>query len=157
MELHARIVSTLTGRSQLRLRTRGYPYEMTSSRELTTPRDRVTWAIEQMKSNGMSLEDLAGAVGCTHATLSQWQSGQTNIENAKVGLVDSFCKITGISVQWLLHGGAVRVDSYTSSDRVAHLTQKLVVMEAENPSAFTVAAKMIDAAATDEATGDRPS
>ena len=131
---------------QVRLQAPRYAGEMTSTRELTTPRDRVAWAIEQMKMNGVGLEELAHQVGCTHATLSQWQTGQTNIENAKVGLVDAFCRATGVAMHWLLHGGAVRVDAYNSSERVAQLTQKLVTMESSDPSAFTVAAKMIEAA-----------
>lgn len=147
MDIHARIVSTLTDGQQVRLHHGRYAREMTSLRELTTPNERVAWAIEKMKASGVGLEELALKVGCTHATLSQWQTGQTNIENAKVGLVDAFCKATGVSLEWLLHGGPVRIESYISSERVAELTQKLVAMESIDPNAFGMAAKMIDAVA----------
>lgn len=120
---------------------------MKATRELTTPHARVAWAIDQVKLNGVTLEQLAVKIGCTHATLSQWQTGATQIENAKSGLLDAFAKETGVSLQWILHGGPVRVDRYSTSDRVADLAQKLKALEERDPEALDVVGKMINAAA----------
>lgn len=120
---------------------------MSDTRELSTPTDRVAWAIDQVKLNGTGLESLAESIGCTHSTLSQWQTGHTRIENAKAGLLEAFCKATGVSMHWLLHGGTVCVNGYTSSERVAALVQKLAAMETSDMVAFNMASKMIDAVA----------
>lgn len=139
------IVSALTAHSQLGLQTRGYPYEMKPPRDLLTSTERVAWTIQQMKNKGMSLEQLAAEVGCTHATLSQWQSGATKIENAKAYLLDEFCRVCEVSTRWILHGHSAQAEIY-DSERVASLSHKLAVMEATNPYAFNVAEKMVEAA-----------
>lgn len=78
-------------------------------RELGTEAARVRWAIEQ---SGRTLVQLAVDVGCTHATLSQWQTGSTSLTSAKVGLVLAFCRATSVNMQWLLTGDGPAVSSY---------------------------------------------
>ncbi len=48
-------------------------------------------------------------MGVSHATLSQWVHGETTLNNAKVGLVLSFCELTGVRVEWLLTGHGERI------------------------------------------------
>jgi transcriptional regulator with XRE-family HTH domain len=124
---------------------------MKGERDLTTPTERIAWAIEQVKATGVSLEQLAERVGCSHAALSQWQTGATNIENVKAGLLDRFCEETGVSPHWILHGGPNRVDTTTYSERVSTLAAKLRALEVRSPSSLYVVGKMIDAAADDDA------
>lgn len=69
--------------------------------ELLTTAERVRLAIAQ---SGSKLVPLAEAIGCTHATLSQWQTGETDLHRVKVGLLVSFCQKTGVSLDWLLFG-----------------------------------------------------
>lgn len=146
-------VSQLTKRPQGHLQSAQYPPRMGSGkRDLTTPSDRIGWAIDQMKSRGIGLVELAARMECTHATLSQWQNGQTNIDNAKVGLLIRFAQETGVSMKWILTGEGARIDNYGSSERVAKLTQKLSAMERDDPDTLGVVAKMIDAAADPPAT-----
>lgn len=146
MQFHLASVSVLTQRAQVSLRSGQYACKMPSERELTTPTERVAWAISQVKLNGVTLEQLAEAIGCSHATLSQWQTGETRIENVKAHLLDAFARETGVALQWILRGGDVRVDSYSTSDRVAGLTRKLMAMEKKDPTALEIVGKMIDAA-----------
>ena len=49
-----------------------------------TPAERVAYAIE---NSGKTMEHLAAEMGCTHATLSQWKTGATNVLNAKAQLL----------------------------------------------------------------------
>lgn len=147
MQLHPTIVSRLTDHLQVGLRLGQYATEMASTRELLTPADRVDWAIKQLKLNGVTLEELGERVGCSHSALSQWRKGETQIENVKAHLLEAFARETGVSVGWILHGGPVRVDAYTSSDRVAELTRKLTAMEEFDPAKLDLVGRMIDAAA----------
>jgi transcriptional regulator with XRE-family HTH domain len=120
---------------------------MRTARDLTSPTERIAWAIEQMKAAGISLEELARLIGCSHAALSQWQMGRTNIENVKAGLLDKFCEVTGTSLQWILHGGDVRVLAYPSSELIAGLVGKLQALHERDPIALMLVGRMIDAAA----------
>lgn len=77
--------------------------------EPLTPAQRVAWAIDR---SGETLEQLAEHVGCTHATLSQWRSGSTTLENAKASLLMAFAERTGVGMRWLLTGQGPAVESY---------------------------------------------
>ena len=114
--------------------------------ELLTPSGRIASAIRQLKAKGVVLESLAEKIGCSHATLSQWQTGSTNIDNVKAGLLSTFCEITGTSMRWILTGQGSRQDAYTSSEVLADVTSKLRAMEKQSPEGFAVVARMIDAA-----------
>ena len=120
---------------------------MEQGRDLTTANARIRWAIEKVRSQGVVLEKLAEMVGCSHAALSQWQTGATNMDNVKVGLLTNFCKATGVSLHWLLTGEGPRTDWYPTSDRVAELSHKLGVMEKTDARALSILAVMIEAAA----------
>jgi transcriptional regulator with XRE-family HTH domain len=79
-----------------------------------SPAQRVRIAIEV---SGLKLEHIANEIGCTHATLSQWQTGTTNMANVKVGLLLEFCRVTRADVGWLLTGDGDPPDRH--SPRIA--------------------------------------
>lgn len=145
----APIVSTLTKLQQASLQARVYPPLMASgsTRDLMASSERIAWAIARMKEAGIGLEELAERIGCSHATLSQWQNGDTNIDNVKVGLLTRFCAETGVSLPWILTGEGPRLLRYPTSNRVSSLTQILTALEKDNPEALIVVARMIQAAA----------
>lgn len=60
----------------------------------------------------MKLEALADKIGCSHATLSQWQNGRTEMGNAKVRLLGAFARETGVNLEWLLTGNGPAVSSF---------------------------------------------
>lgn len=93
------------------------------SRDLSTPSDRIRWAVQ---NSGKRLVDIAEAIGCSHSALSQWQNGHTHVENIKVGLLLGFCRETGASIQWILTGDGPRMSTYGSP----HPEPPLVVMAA---------------------------
>lgn len=99
-----------------------------------------------MRERGVTMDQLAQQMGCTHATLSQWQHSHTNIENPKVGLLSAFCKVTGTSLAWILTGDGPRIDSYNGSALVSRLAGTLSVMERQDPEGLALLARMIDAA-----------
>jgi transcriptional regulator with XRE-family HTH domain len=82
-------------------------------REFTSIGERIKWAIEQ---TGQNLTTIGEAIGCSHATLSQWQTGKTDMTNAKLGLVVAFCDYVGINLQWLLTGDGPVREKYASLD-----------------------------------------
>ncbi len=63
--------------------------------------DRVRLAIER---SNKTLKAIGAEIGCSHATLSQWQSGETDLTLAKVKLVLGFCESTNVALDWLLTG-----------------------------------------------------
>lgn len=79
------------------------------TRDLSTPEARIRWAIQQ---SGRTLEEIAEAIECTHSTLSQWQTGRTNVYNIKAGLLVSFSRVTGASIDWLLTGNGPQLTAY---------------------------------------------
>lgn len=87
-------------------------------REPLTPADRVRWAVDQ---SGHGLEYIADQIGCSHAALSFWQTGKTNIHNVKVGLLVEFCRVTGANLQWLLTGDGPRLTQYARPPEEAPL------------------------------------
>jgi len=78
-------------------------------RDPSTPGQRIRWAIEQ---SGRTLEQIADEMECTHSTLSQWQTGKTNVFNIKAGLLVAFSRITGASIDWVLTGNGPRLSTY---------------------------------------------
>lgn len=87
-------------------------------RDSSNPGSRFRWAIKQ---SGRTLEDIADAIGCTHATLSLWQTGKTNVHNIKAGLLLAFARQTGASLEWLLTGDGPRLSGYPQPRRDAPL------------------------------------
>lgn len=79
------------------------------NREPSTPAERIRWAVKQ---SGHRLVDVAAYVGCSHATLSQWQNGVTDVHNIKVGLLVRFCEYTGASMSWILSGDGPALTTY---------------------------------------------
>lgn len=118
---------------------------MPSERDLTTATTRIAWAIERERAKGVTLEELAAKIGCTHATLSQWATGATVVANAKSSLLAKFSMETGISLTWLLFGCGDRLDAPVGSEQVSRLVTKLIAMENGSPAAFEVVAEMINA------------
>ena len=126
-----------------------------------TPNERVAWAVDKVKRDGVVLEALAERMGCSHATLSQWQTGATNIDNVKVGLLTKFCDATDVSLRWILTGDGPRIDAYSSSASAAvlDLSRRLSTLQARSPETFDIVAKMVEAAAappTSSPDGARP-
>lgn len=88
--------------------------------DLDTATDRIAYAID---ASGKTLESIAAEIGCTHATLSQWQRGRTDPNSIKAGLLQAFGESTGFDVRWLLTGRGPRVSRYlltSEMDRRAH-------------------------------------
>jgi transcriptional regulator with XRE-family HTH domain len=97
-----------------------------SMREFETEAGRVRWAIE---GSGRTLVQLAAEMGCTHATLSQWQTGSTGLAGAKVGLVIGFCKAVNINMQWLLTGEGPARSTYAAQESELVTEARLLVRE----------------------------
>jgi transcriptional regulator with XRE-family HTH domain len=99
-------------------------------RDFLSIADRVRWAVGR---SHRSLQSIAEEIGCTHATLSQWQTGSTNVADAKVGLVSAFAKSTGVHLEWLLSGDGPCLASDTAPEhelllRARHIVEDLPAM-----------------------------
>lgn len=98
-----------------------------TERDFTSGANRARWAIEH---SGKTLEAIAALIGCTHATLSQWQTGTTDLMRSKAGLVTAFARVVNVNVQWLLTGdGAVR-SNYASTEHPLITEARHIVQEA---------------------------
>jgi transcriptional regulator with XRE-family HTH domain len=98
-------------------------------RDLISINDRVAWAIDRSQR---TLENIADEIGCSHATLSFWANGQTNMEKAKVGLVTAFCRTTGVHLEWLLTGNGPRLSAYPKQEHELVRQARHIVEDAPN-------------------------
>ena len=116
-------------------------------REPLTPGERVAWAIDR---SGKTLGDLAVKIGCTHATLSQWQNGHTELGNTKVRLLHAFCAETGTNSEWVLNGLGPAINSYS---RQAHPLVLSAQEFVENHAELAETAQRLMAALTGKPSG----
>lgn len=137
-------VSRLTVGTQDHLRGAQYPHAVNAIEPPKTPSDRVAYAIEH---SGKTLEEIAEKLGCTHATLSQWQTGMTNVANAKAGLLYKFAELTGTDVRWILTGQGPAISRYTLTSELTRLGAALRAMERKAPQQVETIVRMVEAAA----------
>lgn len=96
------------------------------TREPITEAQRVTWAKEH---SGRTWEQLGASIGCSHAALSLWGSGRTSLANAKVHLVMSYARATGVNLQWLLTGDGPAITAYSKSEHPLVEQARMLVQE----------------------------
>lgn len=113
--------------------------------ELDTPAKRVAHAIE---ASGKTLAQLGELIGCKHATLSQWQTGATDMLNVKVHLLLAFSECTGTDMRWLLTGDEPRVSRYALTKEMERIAAALNAMQRTNPQQIETIVLMVEAAAT---------
>jgi transcriptional regulator with XRE-family HTH domain len=111
---------------------------------MNTPAERIAWAIDR---SGKTLEQLAAEVGCSHAALSQWQTGATAAVNIKAGLLQAFADKTGTDVRWLLSGQGPVVSRYVLTSELQRVGLALVAMERHAPQQVETVVRMIEEAA----------
>jgi transcriptional regulator with XRE-family HTH domain len=116
---------------------------------MTTPAERIAFAIER---SGMTLVAIAAKIGCSHAALSQWQSGKTDASHIKAGLLQAFADCTNTDVRWLLTGRGPIISRYALTSEMSRLSKALSVMERTAPSQIETIVLMVEAAA--RPTGD---
>lgn len=136
-------VTTLTDQLQGRLQAATYLYSMPLD-ETDTAAKRIAYAIA---SSGKTLERLAESIGCSHAALSQWQTGATNVSNIKAGLLQAFSECTGADLRWLLTGQEPRVSRYVLPDEMLRIATALQAMEKTAPQQIETIVRMVEAAA----------
>lgn len=119
---------------------------MEVDRDLLSINDRVGWAIEHSER---TLESIADEIGCSHATLSFWANGQTNMEKAKVGLVTAFCRATGVHLEWLLTGDGPRLATYRKTEHELVRQARHIVEDA--PALADTALRVLNALETTSA------
>ena len=111
--------------------------------DLTTASGRIAYAIAK---SGKTLERIAEEMGCTHATLSQWQRGKTDPTAIKSGLMLAFCDATGFDMRWLLTGHGPQVSRYVLTSEVARVATALLAMERRAPQQVETVVRMLEAA-----------
>lgn len=111
-------------------------------RELADPGKRVEWAITHCKRTA---KDIATEMGVSHAVLSQWKGGKTNLHNAKVCHVLKFCQVTGIRIDWLLTGDGERLAQPQRSDEPDLVAQARHIMHDLSPELAATAYRLLAA------------
>lgn len=117
--------------------------------DLATPAERIRHAIER---SGKTLESIAAEIGCSHAALSQWQTGRTDAQHIKAGLLQQFAESTGTDVRWLLTGKGPQVSRYIRTSELDRLAVALRAMESTSPLQIETVVRMVEAAARDLST-----
>jgi transcriptional regulator with XRE-family HTH domain len=138
-------VSRFTFATQVGLRTALYAESMDLP-DLKTAAGRIRHAIE---TSGKTLEAIASEIGCTHAALSQWQTGATDAQNIKAGLLQAFAESTGTDVRWLLTGKGPQVSRYIRTGEMERLATAIKAMERWSPMQIETVVRMVEAAAKD--------
>lgn len=131
-------------RPQVGFRTGRYGPAVAPQHDLSTARGRIAFAID---ASGKTLQTLALQIGCTHATLSQWQRGHTDPDSIKAGLLQAFSDATGFDVRWLLTGRGPRVSRYVLTAELDRVSRALTAMERTNPQQVETVVRMVEAAA----------
>jgi len=139
------IVSAVTATAQAGLPLAGY-CAFVEAPDLTQATDRIRRAIE---ASGKTLTELALEVGCSHAALSQWQSGRTDISGIKAGLLQKFAEATNTDVRWLLTGQGPVVSRYMRTREMERVATALRVMERTAPLQIETVVRMVEAAANE--------
>jgi hypothetical protein len=109
------------------------------SRDLASAAGRVRWA---KGYSGRTWQQLGTAVGCSHAALVQWSQGQTDLDNAKVGLVVAYARETGVSLLWLLTGSGVAVEDYP---KVPAIIEAAALLVQERPALVDTGYQLLEA------------
>lgn len=111
--------------------------------DLSTASARIAYAIVK---SGKTLERIADEMGCSHATLSQWQRGKTDPSAIKSGLMLGFCDATGFDMRWLLTGHGPQVSRYVLTSEMARVATALLAMERRAPQQVETVVRMLEAA-----------
>ena len=98
-----------------------------------------------MRQSGRTLEDIAGAMDCSHSALSLWQTGRTNVHNIKAGLLVAFSRETGASIDWLLTGDGPRLTGYAKPREEAPLVVMARHIVVDLPDQMDVAQRLLEA------------
>lgn len=112
--------------------------------DLTCAHGRIAWAVDQ---SGKTLEQLASEIGCSHAAISQWQTGATEAVNIKAGLLQAFADCTGVDSRWLLTGQGPRLSRYMLTTEMTRISAALLAMEQRTPQQVETVVQMVEAAA----------
>jgi transcriptional regulator with XRE-family HTH domain len=142
---HAGSVSAITAQRQAGLLRVAYADFMPFMQD-SAPHERIAYAIQQC---GKTLEQLAATVGCSHAALSQWQTGATKVANIKAGLLHSFAEATGVDIRWVLSGVGPAISRYILRDEMERIAVALYAMERSRPQQVETVIRMVEAAAGD--------
>lgn len=141
--LMAGSVIELTATSQGRLHGALYSVEM-DTELLTTAGERIAFARDR---SGKTLEQLGAEIGCSHAALSNWETGKTDASQIKVGLLQAFADRTGFELRWLLTGEGPQVSRYVRTIEMERVSVAIQAMERVAPMQIETVVRMVEAAA----------
>jgi len=104
--------------------------------------ERIAWAVER---SGKTLERLAEEVGCSHAAISQWQTGKT--KQIQSDLLLRFADATGVELRWLLTQQGPQISRYVITEAMDRVAEALAVIAREEPLQVDTIVRMVEAAA----------
>lgn len=108
--------------------------------------ERIAWAVEH---SGKTLERLGEESGCSHAAISQWQTGKT--KQIQSDLLLRFADATGVELRWLLTGAGPRLSRYLIGEAMDRVSEALAKLAREEPLQVDTVVRMVEAAAEREA------
>lgn len=129
---------------------------MDLQRTLLTPQDRIAWAIDRCKKQGVTPEALAAKVGLSRPGMLHWTKETTEIDKVGVGFLSAFALAAGVNLDWILHGIGQPLKTYTPSAEATALALALDELASHDPAEYRVLARMIHASTSDRLDAKRP-
>lgn len=111
--------------------------------KLLTPQDRIAWAIERAKANGIPPETLAARAGLSRPGMLHWTKETTNVMGVGIGPLMKFAQAASVNLDWIVSGRGDPVRTYTPSEEAQDLARALDVLAAEEPAEYRVLSRMI--------------
>jgi transcriptional regulator with XRE-family HTH domain len=152
-DVHGSSVNQLTVNLQSSFRSDPYASKM-DLHKLLTPQDRIAWAIERAKANGLAPEELARKAGLSRPGMLHWTKETTNVMGIGIGHLMQFAQAAGVNLDWIVSGRGDPVRPYTSSAEAQELAHTLDLIAEQEPAEYKVLARMIKAAAPSRSDGD---
>jgi DNA-binding XRE family transcriptional regulator len=97
--------------------------------------------IKQARENAVYLNqgEFAKLIGIRQSTLSEIESGETQLPNAKAALI--MCELTGVTLRWIIYGEEGEISIPTKQEQ--ELLSQLRSMDEKSRSALIEMAKAI--------------
>ena len=106
---------------------------------MQTPGQRIKLAREN--AGYLNQGEFAKLVGLKQSTLSEIESGETKLPNAKAALL--MCELTGVTLRWIIYGDDGEINIQTKQEQ--ELLTKLRAMDDQAKAAFFEIVKTLPA------------
>jgi transcriptional regulator with XRE-family HTH domain len=117
--------------------------------DLLTAQDRIVWAIQRCKAQGITPEALAARAGLSRPGMLHWTKETTDVSEIGVGKLMAFARAAGVHLEWLVSGTGPAFQGSSMPAEAVDLAAALALLAAEEPAEYRVIVRMIRTAGHD--------